>query len=85
MHALLMLATALRRLLTGPPLTGPRVVVPIPPFVAGPGAHVEIGFSGRWLALRLVRPAGLWPVHVPREPWDDPDDGLGQHDAWARF
>ena len=87
MHAMIMLATALRRLLTGHPLAGPRLVIPVPPFIAGPGAHVEVGFCGRRFAVRLVRPAAVapWPVHVPREPWDDPDDGLGRHDAWVRF
>lgn len=85
MNVMLMIAATLRRLLTGPPLCGPRLVVPVPPFVAGPGVHVEIGFSGRWIALRLVRTAGLRAAHTAREPWDDPDADLGRHDAWASF
>lgn len=85
MNVMLMLAATLKRLLTGPPLTGPRLVVPIPPFVAGPGVHVEVGLCGRWIALRLVRTAGLWTPSTARDLRDDPDADLGRHDAWASF
>lgn len=85
MHALFRWVLAFRHFFSGPPLTGARLVVPLPPFLAGPGAHVEIGLQGHWPALRIVRPAGLWPVPVRRDPWDDPDADLGPHDTFARF
>ena len=77
MHAALL---GLAALLDGPPLTGPHLVVPLPPFVAGPGARVEVGLQNGGLALRLVMPA-LWPVHRAV----DPDGDLGRHDAWAKY
>ena len=85
MRTLFKWVLALRRFFSGPPLRGPRLVVPLPPFLAGPGAHVEIGLQGRWPALRLIRPAGLWPVPVHPAPWDDPDADLGPHDFWSGY
>ena len=70
----------LARLLDGPPLTGPRLVIPIPVVVAGPGARVEVGLQNGWLAVRLVAPALRPEPHVV-----DPDGDLGPHDAWAKF
>lgn len=54
MHALFHWLASLRRLFHGPPLTGPRLVVPLPPFVAGHGARIEIGMQRGGPALRLA-------------------------------
>ena len=55
MHAALQGLAALRQLLGGPPLTGPRLVIPLPPFAVGSGAHLEVGFEDRDFAVRLIR------------------------------
>ena len=79
MPALFLWVLALRRLVTGPPLGGPRLVLPLPPFA--PGTCVEIGFQDGHPALRLSRPASQ-PA-LPPPPWDDPDADLGRHDFFA--
>lgn len=56
MHALFHWLASLRRLLHGPPLSGARLVVPLPPFLAGDGARLELGIQSGRPALRLVRP-----------------------------
>ena len=75
MHAALL---GLAAFLDGPPITGPKLVLPLPPFVAGPDARVEVGLHDGGLAVRLIVPA-------LRHRTVDPDDDLGPHDAWAKF
>ena len=70
-------------LFLGPPLTGARVVVPLPPLLAGPGAHIEFGLQRRWPAARLVVRVPSGSVVVRADPWDDPEAPLGPHDDWA--
>ena len=67
MTLLARLAGVLRRLFTGPPLSGPRLVVPLPAFVAGPGARLEIGLQRGRPAVRLTRER--YPFY--------PDSGFG--------
>ena len=76
---------------TGPPLRGVRLVVPLLPFLAGPGARLEVGFERGQLVVRLVLPAPppaqpawsdpSWADPSPADgTWDDPDADLGPHD-----
>jgi hypothetical protein len=79
MFVLLHWATAfVRRLTTGPPLTGVRLVVPVP--FAGPRTVVEVGLQDGWIAVRLVRAS----VHSTAL-WDGPDADLGPHDFFGRY
>lgn len=87
MLTLLRLAPAfLGPLAAGPPLCGIKIVVPLLPFIAGPGARIEIGFERGHLVVRLVRPAPPPAQPAWTDPsWADPDADLGPHDAWAKF
>ena len=78
MSFVLGLLAALRRLFVGPPLTGLRIVVPLPSGIAGPDACLELGLQGGWPAVRAVWPSAL-PVRV------DPDADLGPHDFFATY
>lgn len=85
MHPLLRAAPAfLGPLTVGPPLVGVRLVVPLPAFLAGPGARLEVGFERGRLVARLVLPAPPPAQPAWTDPaWADPDADLGPHDAWA--
>jgi hypothetical protein len=87
MFALARCAPALLGPLTsGPPLSGPRVLIPVPAFVAGPGAHVEFGFQAGRLVVRLVRPGPPPAQPSWTDPsWADPDGDLGPHDFHGRY
>lgn len=54
MHTLLHWLATLWQQIHGPPLTGPRLVVPIPLPVVGDGARLEIGLQDGRPALRLA-------------------------------
>ncbi|HEX8387117.1 MAG TPA: hypothetical protein VF576_13085 [Rubricoccaceae bacterium] len=87
MHPLLRAAPALfGPVAAGPPLRGIRLVVPLLPFLAGPGARLEVGFERGRLVVRLVQPGPPPSQPAWTDPsWADPDADLGPHDFHGRY